>query len=248
MKPLIIIVEQNDETLQIVESSLKNDGYGVLIFKDGEALLRKIDNIENLVLLVLGVMLPCKDGFEIAEEISQKPEFTNLPIVILTPKGYECNNVGEFITIEFDYLKQTFSSREFISIVNSKVKSYIKLIGGSLRTDIIAKACKINTSDKEILTCSDIRLNDLKHRVYKGEREIELTPREYELLKFMMKHCGVAYSRETLLANAWGYEYMGRIRTVDVHIRQLRRKIENDDKNPRLIQSVQGIGYRLAEK
>jgi len=99
----------------------------------------------------------------------------------------------------------------------------------------------------ERISSGPILLDDTRHRVYRDGQELEMTHREYELLKFLMLHRGVAYSRDDLLNYVWGYEYSGETRTVDVHIRQLRRKIEEDDANPQLIETVRGRGYRFRE-
>ena len=98
------------------------------------------------------------------------------------------------------------------------------------------------------VACGGILLDDTRHRVYKNDREVELTNREYELLKYLMIHRGVAYSRDDLLNHVWGYEYGGETRTVDVHIRLLRRKIEDDDAHPVMIETVRGRGYRFSDR
>lgn len=110
-----------------------------------------------------------------------------------------------------------------------------------------ASASAPYTGGPELITSYPVTIDDARHRVYKGQQEIEVTNREYELLKFLMLHRGVAYSRDDLLNYVWGYEYIGETRTVDVHIRQLRRKLEDDDANPVLIETVRGRGYRFRE-
>ena len=117
-------------------------------------------------------------------------------------------------------------------------------------TGVQTCALPISMDEKNpsVLSYAGIRLDDVKHRVFKGNAEIEMTHREYELLKYMMLNRGIAYSRDALLASVWGYEYAGETRTVDVHIRQLRRKIEEDDANPQIIETVRGRGYRFTER
>ena len=248
MKPLIVTVEDDSVISELVGFNLQNEGYEVLAFRDGKSMFENKSIFKNLTLFVLDIMLPDMDGFEICARIKQDPQFEMVPIIMLTARGSEADKVKAFETGADDYITKPFGVREFLARVNTNVKRFIKLTGGSLRTEIPNKYEEEREKGPAILAFAGIHIDDEKHRVYKGNTEIEMTHREYELLKFMMQNRGIAYSRDALLTNVWGYEYAGETRTVDVHIRQLRRKIEEDDANPKIIETVRGRGYRFTER
>jgi len=263
MKPLIVTVEDDAVISELVEFNLKNEGYDVLAFHDGKSMLEQKDLFDNLALFILDIMLPGMDGFEICAMIKKIPKFEMVPIIMLTARGSESDKVRALDIGADDYITKPFGVREFLARVNTNVRRYTKLIGVSLLTETGAKSdFEINSSSNKnsndnstdninsvsnVLNHAGIQLDDVKHRVYKDGNEIEMTHREYELLKFMMLNRGIAYSRDSLLTSVWGYEYAGETRTVDVHIRQIRRKIEEDDANPLIIETVRGRGYRFTE-
>lgn len=248
MKPLIVTVEDDAVISELVGFNLQSEGYDVLAFHDGRSMLEQKDTFKNLTLFILDIMLPDMDGFEICAKIKQTPQFEMVPIIMLTARGSEADKVKALDIGADDYITKPFGVREFLARVNANVRRYIKLTGGSLRTETSGHSDAMDEKDPAVLSYAGIRLDDVKHRVYKGDTEIEMTHREYELLKYMMLHRGIAYSRDALLTSVWGYEYAGETRTVDVHIRQLRRKIEEDDANPQIIETVRGRGYRFAER
>lgn len=251
MKPLIVTVEDDTVISELVGFNLQNEGYDVLAFRDGKSMLASKDTFKNLTLFVLDIMLPDMDGFEICERIKQEPQFDLVPIIMLTARGSEADKVKALDTGADDYITKPFGVREFLARVNANVRRYIKLTGGSLKTEVQSSGGegeKEKEKNPSVLAYAGIYMDDDKHRVYKDQMEIEMTHREYELLKFMMLNRGIAYSRDALLASVWGYEYAGETRTVDVHIRQLRRKIEEDDANPKIIETVRGRGYRFTER
>lgn len=263
MKPLIVTVEDDAIISELVEFNLQNEGYDVRTFRDGISMLEQKDTFENLSLFILDIMLPDMDGFEICSRIKKNPKFDMIPIIMLTARGSEADKVRALDIGADDYITKPFGVREFLARVNANIRRYIKLTGGSLRTEIPNNNSNSNNSnsnsnssnnendrkkDSTVLSYAGIQLDDEKHRVFKNGMEIEMTNREYELLKFLMNHRGVAYSRDALLTSVWGYEYAGETRTVDVHIRQLRRKVELDDANPQIIETVRGRGYRFTER
>ena len=248
MKPLIVTVEDDAVISELVGFNLQNEGYAVRAFHDGKSMLEQKSTFKNLTLFILDIMLPDMDGFEICSKIKQDPQFDMIPIIMLTARGSEADKVRALDIGADDYITKPFGVREFLARVNTNVRRYIKLIGGSLRTEVSNSPDTASEKDPMVLSFAGIRLDDGKHRVYKGDSEIEMTHREYELLKHMMLNRGIAYSRDALLTSVWGYEYAGETRTVDVHIRQLRRKIEDDDANPQIIETVRGRGYRFTER
>lgn len=248
MRPLIVTVEDDAVISELVGFNLQNEGYDVLAFRDGRSMLENQEKFKNLTLFILDIMLPDMDGFEICSKIKQNPQLELVPIIMLTARGSETDKVKALDLGADDYITKPFGVREFLARVNTNVRRYIKLIGGSVRSEVAAQSEPRHEKDPAILSYAGILLDDEKHRVYKDGGEIEMTHREYELLKFMMQNRGIAYSRDALLSNVWGYEYAGETRTVDVHIRQLRRKIEEDDANPQIIETVRGRGYRFTER
>ncbi len=248
MKPLIILVEENALISESFESNLLKEGYRVIAFSNGESMLAQKASFVNLVLFILDIVLLGMDTFTICTKIRQIPDFADIPIVLLAPEGYELDRAKLCEADIHDYITKSYITRESILRINANVRRYIKMINGSLRTEVVTNSSNEYKSINSIYSFADICLDDRKHKVYKGKKEIEMTYKEYELLKFMMSHRGTTYTREAFLINVWGYEYSGSARTVDVHIRQIRRKIEEDDANPRIIETVRGKGYRFTER
>ncbi len=251
MKPLIVTVEDDATIAELVEYNLKSEGYAVLSFRDGPSMLEALDRVPmpDLSLFILDIMLPGIDGIEICARIRRNPAYGSVPVIMLTARGSEPDKVQALDSGADDYVTKPFGVREFLARVNANIRRYVRSGGTGLRTDSPVRTdAALPPSGAEVtITHAGITVDDGKHRVYKDGAEIEMTHREYELLKFMMKNKGIAYSREDLLAYVWGYEYAGETRTVDVHIRQLRRKIEENDAEPRFIETVRGRGYRFRD-
>lgn len=249
MKPLIVTVEDDATIAELVEFNLRNDGYEVISFRDGNSMLadKERTRFVNLSLFILDIMLPGIDGLEICSRIRKIPEFEDVPVIMLTARGSESDKVRALDNGADDYITKPFGVREFLARVNANIRRFVRQNGDNLRTETADSPVRANQVSTSLISHAGITIDDEKHRVYKGESEIEMTHREYELLKFLIRNKGVAYSRDDLLAHVWGYEYAGETRTVDVHIRQLRRKIEENDANPRIIETVRGRGYRFTD-
>jgi two-component system, OmpR family, alkaline phosphatase synthesis response regulator PhoP len=254
MKPLIITVEDDAVISELVEFNLRNEGYDVGSYRDGQTMLDALGGEQRpeLSLFLLDIMLPGMDGIEICARIRRLPGYEDVPVIMLTARGSESDKVRALDSGADDYITKPFGVREFLARVNANVRRYVRRSGSSLRTSIPGDPPSVGTvtvpsSSSGLLESAGIRIDDERHRVFKADREIEMTNREYELLKFMMRNKGIAFSRDDLLAHVWGYEYAGETRTVDVHIRQLRRKIEEDDANPIILETVRGRGYRFTD-
>lgn len=245
MKPVIVTVEDDKTISELVEFNLVNEGYVVKNFRNGREMLNSRSSFQDVSLFILDIMLPDMDGFEICSKLRKIPEFDCVPIIMLTAMGSEKDKVKALDSGADDYITKPFGVREFMARVNANVRRYIKAKG--TRPEDIPGTVNPEKNTK-LINIAGIELDDEKHRVYKNGEEIDMTNREYELLKFMMKNKGVAYTRDDLLSFVWGYEYAGETRTVDVHIRQLRRKLEKDDSNPCIIETVRGRGYRFTER
>lgn len=266
VKPVIILVEDDAVISELIEFNLKNEDYDVLCFRSGDQLLAEIEAENNfeVSLFVLDIMLPGIDGFELCQRLRSIERYVLTPVLMLTARGAESDKVRGLETGADDYLTKPFGMREFLARVSALNRRYKQI--SNLQADHSSSTGYTNNFSRSsghteteksentetirpgIISFYNITIDDIRHRVFRDNQEIEMTHREYELLKFLMIHRGVAYSRDDLLNYVWGYEYSGETRTVDVHIRQLRRKLELDDANPVMIETVRGRGYRFSDK
>jgi len=241
-KPLIFLVEDDAIIAELLTFNLEGADYSARSFRDGQLLFQVLanDTLNQPALFILDLMLPGMDGFEICARLRSQDKYDMIPIMMLTARSSENDKVRGLETGADDYLAKPFSMRELLARIQAllrrsrTLRDHLPLAGASSASGQVA--------------CGIILLDDARHRVYKNDKEVELTNREYELLKYLMIHRGVAYSRDDLLNHVWGYEYGGETRTVDVHIRLLRRKIEDDDAHPVMIETVRGRGYRFSDR
>jgi len=222
----VLIIEDEKPISDIVKFNLSKEGFETLTAYDGaEGLEMALSADPDLVLL--DVMLPTMDGFEICRKIREK---SNVPIIILTAKEEEVDKVLGLELGADDYITKPFGLRELIA----RVKANIRRTG---MAEIIG-ADPANVRDFGNIT---IDLN--RYEARKNGVPLELTLREFELLKYLAEREGKVYSREQLLEDVWGYEYYGDIRTVDVTVRRLREKLEDDSSDPKYILTKRGVGY-----
>ncbi|AIS53519.1 transcriptional regulatory protein WalR [Thermoanaerobacter kivui] len=224
----ILIVDDEKPIVEIIKYNLEKEGYITYEAYDGEEAL-KIAKEQNPDLIILDVMLPKLDGFSVLRTLRQS---MTIPILMLTAKEEEVDKVLGLELGADDYITKPFSVRELIARVKANLRR-ISLNGNESGNIIYVKNLKIDMS---------------KYKVEKNNKEIELTSREFELLRFLILNKGLIFSREMLLEKVWGYEYLGDIRTVDVTIRRLREKIEDDPSNPKLIHTKRGVGYYFSDE
>ncbi len=179
-------------------------------------------------LILLDLMLPGMDGYEVCKEIRKDNNIATTPIIMITAKGEELDKVLGLELGADDYITKPFSVREMIARVKA----------------VLRRRTTINIESKSYIL-GNIVVDFEKHSLTKAGEKIELTLKEFELLEVLIKNKGKVMTRDFLLDRIWGYEYIGETRTVDVHIRHLRKKIEDDDKNPKFIETIRGIGYRF---
>ncbi len=228
---LIYIVEDEKHIQELVAFNLEERGYAVERFENGERMLIECDK-RRPDLFILDIMLPGIDGLEICRRIKMNPDQRLIPIIMLTARGEEFDRVLGLELGADDYITKPFSIRELIARVKAVLRR--QEVSSEINSDVI-KAGKI--------------LIDFSRReVYKEEQIIEMTFKEFELLKLLITNKGKVLPRDTLLEKIWGYDYYGETRTVDVHIRYLRQKIEDDGNNPVYIETIRGIGYRFSDK
>jgi len=231
-KELIYAVEDDAHIQQLIKYNLETNGYRVRVFETGEQLLEACDNTLP-DLFILDIMLPGIDGLEVCRRLRQNPRTKNIPVIMLTAKGEEFDKVLGLELGADDYITKPFSVRELAARIKA----------------IFRRVNTLSSPEKdEIIKCGDITIDNIRHEVYKNGTLIEMPLKEFELLKHLVLNKGRVLSRELLLEKIWGFDYYGETRTVDVHIRYLRQKIEDDDSNPVYIETVRGIGYRFSDK
>lgn len=222
----ILVVDDEEHILELLRFNLSNSGYKVFSATNGiDAIKIAKSEVPNLILLDL--MLPGMDGYDVCKEIRKDSSVSHIPIIMITAKGEELDKILGLELGADDYITKPFSVRELLA----RVKAVLRRIN----TEYIDKGYSFG----------NININFQKHEVMKNSDKIDLTLKEFELLEILIKNKGRVMTRDFLLDKIWGYEYIGETRTVDVHIRHLRQKIEEDDKNPKYIETIRGIGYRF---
>ena len=233
MEKTILIVDDEEPIVDILRFNLKKEGYNVLEAYDGEAALN-IALEKNPDLILLDVMLPKMDGFTVCRKLRER---ISTPILMITAREEEVDKVLGLALGADDYITKPFSIRELMARVQANLRR------GSKDFNYI-NVDSDNTSMKHgVLT-----INIDKYEVRKNDKIIDLTLREFELLKFLSLQPEKIYSREALLEKVWGYEYYGDVRTVDVTVRRLREKIEDDPSNPKFVVTRRGVGYYFAKQ
>lgn len=222
----ILIVDDEEHIIELIKFNLENAGYETLTATNGIDALRIVRE-ENPRLILLDIMLPGMDGYDICKEIRKDNAIANIPVIMITAKGEEVDKILGLELGADDYITKPFSIRELIA----RVKALIRRTGTSM--------------PDHTYKFSNISIDFNKHEILKDDTKIDLTLKEFELLEILIKNKGRVMTRDFLLDKIWGYEYIGETRTVDVHIRHLRQKVEDDDKNPKYIETVRGIGYRF---
>jgi two-component system, OmpR family, response regulator VicR len=222
----ILIVDDEKPIVEILEYNLEKEGFTVVTAFDGEEAIRMAE-VENPDLILLDIMLPLKDGFTVCQEIRAKMD---VPIIMLTAKEMEIDKVYGLELGADDYVTKPFSARE----VTARVKAILRRSRGKE---------KRTENDKGIIIAGSLKVDRDEVQVYNQGEAIELTLREYSLLLFLILKPGYVFSREQLLNQVWGYDYIGDERTVDVTIRRLREKLETDPAKPEYIYTKRGVGY-----
>ena len=234
-KDRILIVEDDADISMIEETYLQSAGFETDVLTDGEHILTHMEKYPcDLVLLDL--MLPGKNGYEICEEIREKYD---VPILMVTARNELVDRVKGFNTGADDYIPKPFDPMELTARVRANLRQYHRL-----KESKTGSPSQAETAAPEI-QIGDLRIQPDSWRVFKKDQEIRLANREFELLKFMAQNPNIVFSREQLMEKIWGYDYVGDTSTVMVHINRLREKIEDDPKNPKILETVWGAGYRL---
>ena len=225
MSKKVLVVDDEKLIVKGIRYSLEQDGMEVDCAYDGEEAV-KLARENDYDILLLDVMLPKHDGFEVCQQIR---EFSDVPIVMLTAKG---DDMDKILGLEYgadDYITKPFNILE----VKARIKAIMRRTGKRQE----------EKSDHKVITKGDMTIDCESRRVVIAGREINLTAKEFDLLELLATNPGKVYSRENLLNIVWGYEYPGDARTVDVHIRRLREKIETNPSDPKYVYTKWGVGY-----
>lgn len=234
----VLVVEDEPALVETLQYSLSRQGYQVVVATDGQAALdlarkRKPD------LIVLDVMLPKLDGFEVCRILRQE---MNAPILMLTARTDEVDKIVGLEVGADDYLTKPFSMRELIARVKAQLRR-VRLVREEVTHQLGATGTPEETEGR--MPFGNLVIDTVRHEVLLDNNVVHLKPKEYELLLFLARNRGMVLSRDLTLERVWGWEYDGGSRTVDVHIRWLREKIEVDPANPTRIVTVRGTGYRF---
>ncbi|MEG1956540.1 MAG: response regulator transcription factor [Lachnospiraceae bacterium] len=225
MAKKVLVVDDEKLIVKGIRFSLEQDGMEVECAYDGEEAIR-LAREKEFDLILLDVMLPKHDGFEVCQMIR---DFSDVPIVMLTAKGEDMDKI---LGLEYgadDYVTKPFNILE----VKARIKAIMRRTGKK----------ETETETKKVIVKGDMKLDCESRRVFIGEKEINLTAKEFDVVELLALNPNKVYSRENLLNIVWGYEYPGDARTVDVHIRRLREKIETNPSDPQYVHTKWGVGY-----
>jgi two-component system alkaline phosphatase synthesis response regulator PhoP len=224
----VLVVDDEEHIVELVKFNLETEGFDVEVAYDGlDGFVKARDTKPDLIFL--DWMLPGISGIDILKKIRSDKELSNTPVIMLTAKNMESDKIQGLDVGADDYITKPFSVKEVLARTNAVLRRY----GG------------VSKSTETALVLEDIKVDLQKHEVTKNGQKLELTLKEFELLKMLLQNRGRVLSRNHLLDKIWGYEYYGETRTVDVHIRHLRKKIEDESKHERFIETIRGVGYKI---
>jgi two-component system response regulator VicR len=227
-KKKILVVEDEKSISDIIKFNLEKEGFEVLTAYDGEDAVNKAGTSDPDMIL-LDVMLPKMDGFTVCKKVREK---SSVPIIMLTAKEEEVDKVLGLELGADDYMTKPFGMRELLARIKANIRRASLTLGA-----------EIDTVSADVKEFGNLTIDMNRYEIRKNGEVLELTLREFELLRYLAERENKVFSREQLLEEVWGYEYYGDIRTVDVTVRRLREKLEDDSSNPKYIMTKRGIGY-----
>jgi len=225
----LLVVDDEITIRELLKFNLEKEGYKVTCAANGEEALALMDNT-RFDLVLLDVMLPGVNGLEICRKMRADSTLAAIPVIMLTAKGEEIDKVLGLELGADDYLTKPFGVRELLARIKVRLR----------RTS--------SENEEKVIVRGDLFIELNSFTVKVRDEVVDFTPKEFELLRLLASYPGKVYTRDELLEKIWGYEYPGDTRTVDVHIRHLRQKIEKDPANPEYIETLRGIGYRFKGK
>ena len=225
----ILVVEDEENILEALKYNISKEGYEFLSASDGDTAIN-LARQESPDLIILDVMIPKLDGFEVCRILRKE---TNIPIFMLTAKTEEIDRVIGLEIGADDYITKPFSMRELLVRIKNVFRRYS------------SRQISANVAAEEIINIGGLKIDSISHSAELNGTEINLKPKEFELLYFLASNPGRAFTRAQLLEHLWDENYYGDIRTVDVHVRWVRQKIESDPSNPKMLKTIRGVGYRF---
>ena len=232
--PKILVVDDEAHIVELVKFNLEKEGYHVEVATDGISAVEKAQRIIP-DLMILDIMLPGMTGLEVCRTLHKNPSTENIPIIMLTAKSEELDKILGLELGADDYMTKPFSPRELVARAKARLRRS-------------QKETERKLGEEHLLDYGEVLIDLEKFQVFVRGNRMELTPKEFDLVRLFLANPGKVFSRDALLEKIWGYDYYGDSRTVDVHIRHLRQKVEQDPGNPTLIETVRGVGYRLRER
>ena len=226
LSPRVLVVDDEPHIVELVRYNLQQEGFAVSVATSGREALARVSG-DHPDLVVLDIMLPELDGIEVCRQIRAQ---SRVPILMLTARDRELDRVVGLELGADDYVTKPFSPRELVA----RIRAILRRTGGTAPLP-----------EAEPLQSDGLVLHPGTHEVWLRGRPVDLTAKEFELLKLLMRHPNRVFTRDFLLEHIWGYDYFGSTRTVDMHISRLREKIEDDPAAPTFIQTVRGVGYKF---
>jgi DNA-binding response OmpR family regulator len=227
----VLLVEDDQSLAESLRYNLIREGYSVTWSADGEDAVAQA-KVKDPDLVILDLMLPKLDGFEVCRRIRRE---RNVPILVLSARDDELDKVVGLELGADDYVTKPFGLKELMARVRAMLR----------RSEIAASEQQAGDADRKTLTAGNLTVDVERHQVTRGDQQINLTPKEFELLVYLMRNRGIVVTRDVLLDKIWGYEFAGDTRTIDVHVRWLRSKIEETPNQPTRIVTVRGLGYKF---
>lgn len=222
---LIYVLEDDESVRELETYALQGNGYEVCGFGEPKSFYHALEKRQP-DLIIVDIMIPVEDGLSVTKKLKADAKFTDIPIIMVTAKDSELDAVRGLDSGADDYITKPFSVMIFLS----RIKAVLRRTG--------------NKDERKVYRYESIRLDDKKHKVYSFEKEVELTFKEFEILKYLILNRGIAVTREQLLNTVWGYDSESESRTVDSHILTLRKKL---GKSGALIETIRNVGYKLGE-
>ncbi|MGB4459269.1 MAG: response regulator transcription factor [Bacillota bacterium] len=219
----ILLVDDDRTLVKAIRRSFESLGYEVVVCYEGGPVLDVIEQ-EKPDIVILDIMLPGKDGLTVLKEIREK--FPGLPVIMLTARSEDIDIIVGLEMGADDYVSKPFSMRE----LEARIKA-------------VSRRVSVSLAPKNQLRHKDILLDLNQRRVWKNKMELDLTPKEFDLLVVFLKHPGMVFTRERLLQMVWAYDFLGSSRAVDIQVSRLREKIEDDPRYPKIILTKRGVGY-----
>lgn len=224
----VLVVDDEEHIVELIKFNLEGNGYEVVEAFDGFKAIELAEN-EKIDIIILDLMLPGIDGIEVCRKLRKESKTEKIPIIMLTAKSEETDKVLGLEIGADDYITKPFSVRELIARMKA----------------VLRRSVDNKKEEKKVIKINDITIDIEKYEITRNNKVIELTLKEFELLRILAQNRGKVLSRNMLLDEVWGYDYFGETRTVDVHIRHLRKKIEENDKAPKYIETIRGVGYKM---